>query len=360
MRLPRNVDRLLLIVTVFVMSFTFSFMAQHNSHDTYADNENGVFTEAESYFVTFYDEGKRLTVKTDAPTVGEAIERAGILLNASDIVDPALDTVIDVDNFFINIYRSRPVMIVDGVRSKYVMTASYDAKEIVRSAGLTVYDGDEVRQVSNTNFLEAGAMTVYEITRNGGRVVTVEEEIAFSEETVKDYNLEPGKREVRQLGEVGVRELSYEVFYEDNVEVRRELVGERVVREPVTRIVAVGASEIERKPLTAAMGRNRYTIKINGRIIERQETYYDLPMSKVMQNAARVCGVAATYSVREDGVKVDAEGYVLVAADLSRYPRCSVVETSLGLGKVYDTGSFALSNPEQFDIATDWTNHDSK
>ena len=47
-----------------------------------------------------------------------------------------------------------------------------------------------------------------------------------------------------------------------------------------------------------------------------------------------------------------------MAANLSRYPRCSVVETSLGLGKVYDTGSFAAGNPEQFDIATDWTNHD--
>lgn len=360
MRLPRNVDRLLLIVTVFVMSFTFSFMLQNNNHDTYADNENGVFQEAESYFVTFYDEGTKLTVKTDAGTVGEAIKRAGIIINESDIVDPGLDTAIDVDNFFINIHRSRPVVIVDGVRREYVMTASYDAKEIAGEAGLTVYDGDEIRQLSNKNFLEAGAATVYEIIRNGGRMVTVEEEIAFNEETVKDYDMAPGTREVRQLGEVGVKELVYEVFYENNVEVKRELVGETVVREPVKRIVAVGASEIERKPLTARMGTNRYTIRINGVVVERKETYYDLPMSKVMQNAAKTCGVEPTYSVREDGVKVDAEGYVLVAADLNRYPRCSVVETSLGLGKVYDTGSFALTNSEQFDLATDWTNRDGK
>ena len=360
MRLPRNVDRLLLIVTVFLMSFTFSFMMNHNNNDTFADNEAGIFTEAESYFVTFYDKGTKLTVKTDAPTVGEAIKRVGILLNDSDAVEPALDTPIDVDNFFINIHRSRPVMITDGVKSEYVMTASFDAKEIAREAGMTVYDGDEIRQAVNMNFLEAGAAMAYEIIRNGGRIVTVEEEIAFGEEIVKDYNLEPGKREIRQLGEVGVKELSYEVFYENNVEVKRELIGETIAREPVTRVVAVGASEIERKPLTARMGANTYTVKINGRVVERRETYYDLPMSKVMANAARVCGVEPTYTVRDDGVKVDAEGYVLVAADLNRYPRCSVVETSLGLGKVYDTGSFALSNPEQFDLATDWTNHDGK
>ena len=61
-----------------------------------------------------------------------------------------------------------------------------------------------------------------------------------------------------------------------------------------------------------------------------------------------------------DGVKIDQDGYVMVAADLSRYPRCSIVETSLGAGKVYDTGSFVASNPEQFDIATDWTNRNGR
>ena len=71
------------------------------------------------------------------------------------------------------------------------------------------------------------------------------------------------------------------------------------------------------------------------------------------------CG-KSSYFVRDDGVKIDDEGYILIAANLSRYPRCSVVETSLGLGKVYDTGSFATVNPEQFDIATDWSNHDGK
>ena len=66
------------------------------------------------------------------------------------------------------------------------------------------------------------------------------------------------------------------------------------------------------------------------------------------------CG--GSYVVRSDGAKVDQDGYVLVAADLSRYPRCSIVETSLGLGKVYDTGGFVARYPDGFDLATDWTN----
>ena len=105
------------------------------------------------------------------------------------------------------------------------------------------------------------------------------------------------------------------------------------------------------------MGRNYYTYtKSDGTVILRQETFYDLNMSRVMYN----CGAGGNYNVRADGVKVDKDGYVLVAANLDRYPRCSVVETSLGAGKVYDTGTFAAGNPEQFDIATDWSNHDGK
>ncbi|MBR2830796.1 G5 domain-containing protein [Candidatus Saccharibacteria bacterium] len=361
MKLPRYSDRIMLIVTAFIVSFVFGFSANYNNHKTYAGNESGIYEESEEYFVTFYDEGKKLIVKTGAKTVGDALKRAGILINETDIVEPGLDVEINSDNFFVNIHRSRPAIVKDGERTKYVMSASFDPKTIAREAGMTIYDGDEVKLVPNLGFLETGAANVYEITRNGGRTVTEEEEIPFTESTVKDYDLAPGMREVRQLGEVGVKTLTYEVFYENNVEVRRELLSEETKREPVERIVAVGASEIERIPLTAGMGRNYYTVRrADGLVIERQETYYDLPMQGVMNLTAETCGTEAYYTVREDGVKVDAEGYVLVAANLLRYPRCSVVETSLGLGKVYDTGTFAETNPEQFDLATDWTNRDGR
>lgn len=42
--------------------------------------------------------------------------------------------------------------------------------------------------------------------------------------------------------------------------------------------------------------------------------------------------------VAYDGTIRDENSYIVVASDLSFYPRGSIVETSLGLGKVYDTG----------------------
>ncbi len=91
--------------------------------------------------------------------------------------------------------------------------------------------------------------------------------------------------------------------------------------------------------------------------VAHRETYYDLPMNIVI----KTCGAGGSYTVRpEDGAKVDQDGYVLVAAGLGAYPRCTIVETSLGLGKVYDTGGFALRHPYGFDLATDWTNYNGQ
>lgn len=362
MRLNHKLDKIMFLATVFMLAFVFGVtVARNTTINTYAETEDGIYEEQDEYFVTFYDNGNKLTIKTNARTVKEALDKAGYKINMSDKVEPSLDTKIDNDNFFINIYRSRPALVKVGLNEKYIMTASSDPKTILKEAGITIYDGDEIKVAENANFLETGIATIYEVVRNGGRAITVETEIPFGEQEVKDYNLAPGQKEVRQLGEVGMNSASYEVLYIDGEEVSRELISETVIREPVDRIVAVGASQIERRPLTATMGANVYTVaKSNGTVVERKETYYDLNMSGVMQIAARQCGAQPIYTVREDGVKIDAEGYVLVAANLSKYPRCSTVETSLGPGKVYDTGGFARTNSEQFDIATDWTNKDGK
>lgn len=90
--------------------------------------------------------------------------------------------------------------------------------------------------------------------------------------------------------------------------------------------------------------------------VAHRETYYDLPMNIVIGS----CGASGSYKVRSDGAKVDQDGYVLVAANLTSYPRCTIVETSLGPGKVYDTGGFAAVHPYGFDLATDWTNYNGQ
>jgi len=351
-RVLKKIDKSLVIFAVLVFGFLFATSAISLPRVfATTDDETAIMNDAEAHHIVIYDGEEKLSIKSDAATVFEVLERAEIELGEADAVEPGLDAAINADNFYINIHRGRPVVVKDEVFEKLITTSSFDAETIATEAGLTIYDGDTVAMVPNTQFLELGAVSVYEVTRGEGATLTVTEEIPFAEETRKDYELETGKSEVIQLGEVGSRQLVYAVKTQNGVEISRELISETVTKEPVTRVTRVGADKIEMNPLTVSKGRNYYTAtKADGTIVERQETYYDLNMSVVMS----YCGKSG-YTVRADGAKVDDEGYVLVAANLSRYPRCSVVQTSLGLGKVYDTGGFAASNPEQFDLATDWS-----
>lgn len=87
-----------------------------------------------------------------------------------------------------------------------------------------------------------------------------------------------------------------------------------------------------------------------------RETYYNLNMNGVVR-IMRSLGYSESdgwvYWVREDGVKMFGN-YVMVAADLSRRPKGTILECSLGTAIVVDTGSFVASNPNQLDIAVAW------
>ena len=83
-----------------------------------------------------------------------------------------------------------------------------------------------------------------------------------------------------------------------------------------------------------------------------KETYYNLDMSGVI-STMRGMGNNDEYWIRMDGAKMLGD-YIMVAADLNKHPRGSIVETSLGQGIVCDTGSFTYTSDTQLDIATSW------
>lgn len=94
--------------------------------------------------------------------------------------------------------------------------------------------------------------------------------------------------------------------------------------------------------LTAKLGTIQYG--------DHKETWYDLPMDKVIERTDAAIGMTDLYWVREDGVKMYC-AWVIVAAHPS-VTRYSFVETSLGQGVVLDTHT--SNDPKLYDIATTW------
>ena len=162
MRLSKKLDRALVVIIAISMMVVFGVICSIMGRSTFAtgsDDSNTYMTD-EAKYVTFYDGDVKLTVKTEAHTVREALERADIVINEGDKIEPGLDAEINAENYHINIYRARPVVVRDGKSTKYLMTASYDMKTIAAEAGLTVYDDDIVELVPNVSFMEAGVASV--------------------------------------------------------------------------------------------------------------------------------------------------------------------------------------------------------
>lgn len=85
----------------------------------------------------------------------------------------------------------------------------------------------------------------------------------------------------------------------------------------------------------------------------KRESYYNLDMSGVVAKMHQL-GFKGEYSVRSDGAKLF-DGKVMIAADLSVYPKGTILYTSLGKSIVCDTGGFVRQyGSSAFDIATNW------
>lgn len=81
-----------------------------------------------------------------------------------------------------------------------------------------------------------------------------------------------------------------------------------------------------------------------------KETWYNLPMDRVIARTDAMLGVSGLYHVDERGVKMYGD-WVIVAADKSVI-RYTFVDTSLGKGIVLD--NHVTGDPNLYDIATDW------
>lgn len=237
------------------------------------------------------------TVPSIEPTVGGLIKKLNITLGEGDVVEPALDTKINQDDFRINVYRALPVKIVDGNTKTFTFSAATTPRAIARQTGTELYAEDRVVTDPVTNFLKDGAIgeqviidraipvnvnlygtpevirthatTVGElakekginlgssdqvlptpetpitpnqqifIARDGVKLQSVTETIPMPVQIITDPNLAYGTNAVRQQGSAGQRVVTYQIGEDGK---GKSIIQAVVTQEAVTQIVVRGAS----------------------------------------------------------------------------------------------------------------------
>lgn len=235
---------------------------------------------------------------TRASTVQAALEEAEIDFDANDLVEPGLGEELLASSYDINIYRARPVTIIDGAVRKKIMSAYRTPTQIVKHADMelrsediteislpangmvggatieliitratefnlvlygektTAYTqgktvGDMLKEkkitLSDNDYLSiegnapvTAGMTV-ELWREGKQTITEEEDIEFEIEQIQDVDRDAGFREVRAPGVLGKKSVTYEVEMKNGVEVSRHEIQSVVLTQPKTQVEVIGA-----------------------------------------------------------------------------------------------------------------------
>lgn len=118
------------------------------------------------HVLTIHDRGEEQVVITDAKTLRAALKSANIDISIGhDSVEPALDSELVASSYNVNIYRARPITVVDGVVKKNITTAEQTPERIAEAADVKLYTEDDVRFTASTDLQAHGASQVMTIDR---------------------------------------------------------------------------------------------------------------------------------------------------------------------------------------------------
>jgi uncharacterized protein YabE (DUF348 family) len=255
--------------------------------------------------VNIHIDGQEKTIATNASNVQEVLENFGAKIGKHDKTEPALNHPVKGSDFTINVYRARPITVVDGANNYTVITAERSPRQIAQDAGFETkqedefnfersdnpFEGapgtqmvikraktitfdlygtasqmstnetsvkglledraveldpeDEVNVPLEARIVEGMTISIAKINKN---VETVEEVAPFEEEKINDAQQPTSYRKVQTPGKNGKKLVTYEVVSRNGGEPVRTAVKEVITEEPTKQVVVVGAKQVVNAP----------------------------------------------------------------------------------------------------------------
>lgn len=236
--------------------------------------------------------GKTKTVFTYEKTVGDFLEKEGIVLKNKDLVSPSLDKVIDKDMKIV-ISSPKSYHIKDGKKTLIAEASGYTVADVLDNLDIKL------------NKLDRVSLPLDEIAKEGMEIkidrVVVENlenkiEIPFETESRENKDMFEGEKKVITKGEVGQKTESLKNTYVNGVLETTEVLKSEITKDPVKEVVEVGT----KKGTVAPNGKNAK------RVIVMQATAYDPTAGSktAMGTRARVGAVAVDPKVIPLGSKL--------------------------------------------------------
>ncbi len=267
----------LLFALIFMVILGLGFAVKSN-------RASGAFA---ARVVTVYIDGEQRTIASNATTVKDVIKRLDKTLSEHDKTEPGLNEQIRGNEYTINVYRARPITVVDGANNYTVLTAERSPRQIAQDAGFATKPEDQfgfrrsddpfegapgtqmvIKRAKTISFdlygtadrLSTNEYTVSDllqargvklepadelnvpvetritegmtvsIARIGKALETVEEPVAFAEEEIKDAQQPQGYKKIQTAGANGKKLVTYELVTRNGGEPTRTAIKEIITQ----------------------------------------------------------------------------------------------------------------------------------
>ncbi len=176
-------------------------------------------------------------VSTFKNTVEDVLKENNIVVKPQDKVSLDMGMKLD-DGVAIKISRAREVTIKADGEDVVLLTTAPDVKTALNEAQVQLGEKDRVAPALDT---EIKGDTNIEVVRVEEKIVKQEMKMDFTNQVNGSDKLDKGMVNVVKKGSPGLKELAIKVIFENGKEVKREIVEEKILKEPVNGIIEEGS-----------------------------------------------------------------------------------------------------------------------
>jgi 3D (Asp-Asp-Asp) domain-containing protein len=262
--------------------------------------------------------------------VGEALYSTGLLISASDLIDPPANTPI-TKSLTVTYTPARELTVsVDG-KVLPIKSSAATVGQALAEAGIPLLGLDYSSPPESEALPADGQIQVVRVSES---VVLIQKAIPYENDSVENPQIELGIDQVLEPGEKGLSVSRVRIRYEDGKEISRQTESETVVRPPKKRVVAFGTKIVLK------------TVTIDGATIQywRAISMYATSYSPCKSGVPGKCfsGTSLGLPVKKGVVAMDISMYNAIAGQQLFIPGYgyatvadvgggSIIETNLGI-----------------------------
>lgn len=302
-------------------------------------------------------DGNEKTFVTYKGTVKDVLQQQGVKLASKDKVEPALDKKVD-ENEVITVKRAVDVEISAKGQTVVVKTAE-DTVENMLVAEKEQLNGmdidfdineDEVTPSLDTKIQDNMKVQLVDVQVENEVVVNT---LDYDTVTNEDDSLDINTTETIQEGQAGEEEVTYKVVKKDGKEISREKVSSKVLKEPVTEVIAEGT----RKTFASRSGEIE---EYQSLVYVQATAYYGGSLTATgtvpTYNPGGISTISVDPRVIPLGSLVYVEGYgKAIAADTGGAINGNIIDvyvdsydTAINWGRKYDVPVYIIAYPGEW------------